>query len=123
MYRGILEAIRNMSTDDVVNLHNNYCKAVNDMDGVIYPMELLDEEFTGINPLELAKRFHDGDGNPYDNYFRSNSYECIETFNYWDDENSGIFVENIADYIAKSFDDLGNDEVAEILRNGGKETA
>lgn len=113
----IEEAIEGMCPEDLLALHNEYCEANNCMDDYVYFMEDFDEILSGYSPADVASVVSGGDHfNPNDDYFYFNGYGNLESLPSAEDaDGEVIFTGDIAEYIARTGDDLGSDEIAEIL--------
>lgn len=113
----IEEALEKMCPEDLLTLHNEYCEANNCMDDYVYFMDDFDEILSGYSPADVAGVVSGGDHfNPNDDYFYFNGYGKLESLPsavFADGE--VIFTGDIAEYIARTGDALGNDEIAEIL--------
>ena len=73
-------------------------------------------EWGGAAALMRARLCLGGHNPANDDYFYFNAYGNLESLQYADDANGEvIFPGDIAEYIARTGDDLGNDEIAEIL--------
>lgn len=72
-----------MTTQDKVNLLNEYYDAVNYMDDRIYDFDdyTINELFS--NPWDALRATHFGDTNFTDDYFHFNGYGNIETLSDW----------------------------------------
>lgn len=119
----IEKAIEEMCPEEIIMLHNNYCEACNRMDDYIYFMDDFDEMMSGMKPWEIARSaFYGTRFNPCDDYFYFNGYGNLESLPsavFADGE--VIFTGDIAEYIARTGDDLGNDEISEILEEEEEE--
>lgn len=115
----IKEAIEEMNPEELLMLHNNYCEACNYMDDYIYFMDDFDEIMSGMKPWEIARAAFYGERfNPCDDYFYFNAYGNLESLRCAEDaDDEVIFTGDIAEHIARTGDDLGNDEIAEILED------
>ena len=113
----IEKALEEMFPEDLLMLHNEYCEANNCVDDYVYFMDDFDEIMGGMKPWEIARAtFYGNRFNPCDDYFYFNAYGNLESLQYADDANGEvIFTGDIAEYITRTGDDLGNDEIAEIL--------
>ena len=113
----IEKALEEMCPEDLLMLHNEYCEANNCMDDYVYFMDDFDEILGGMKPWEIARAtFYGNRFNPCDDYFYFNACGNLESLQYAEDANGEvIFPGDIAEYIARTGDDLGNDEIAEIL--------
>ena len=110
----ILERINEMEAADLIQIHNEYCEAVNACDDYIYSMDDLDMLCSGQDAHWIACRAIFGDFNASDDYIKFNGYGNFQTLN---DYNASryIYVDDIADYIERERDSLYNDDVQEIL--------
>lgn len=113
----IEKALEKMCPEDLLMLHNEYCEETGGMDDYIYFMDDFDEIMGGMKPWEIARAAFYGERfNPCDDYFYFNAYgnlESLPSAMFADGE--VIFTGDIAEYIARTGDALGNDEIAEIL--------
>lgn len=115
-YDKIKEALEHMSTADIIAMHNAYCDATNNMDDCIYSMDDFDEIMGGESPLEIARKcFYGHEFNPNHDYFRFNGYANLESFDYAPGGNSGIYVSDIAEYIDREEDALGDCDIEAIF--------
>lgn len=112
LYDAILECLNNMNTDDLVNIHNEYCEANNDIDDRIESMIEFDDLLYGKKPSEIAEMVSGEDFNVGDDYFWFTIYG-IESSDFADD--MPIYKEDIAKYIEDERDSLYNDEIQEII--------
>lgn len=112
----IENALRKMSTEDIIAIHNAYCDASNNMDDYIYSMSDFDEVMYGVSPWKVARCCYFGESfNPCRDYFRFNGYANLESFDYAPGGNSGVYTYDIAEYIDKNEDALYNDTIQDIL--------
>ena len=111
-YEKIKSALDEMSTAELVNVHNAYCGAANYMDDYIYNMDEFDEIMSGQSPWEIARCAYYGDFCPADDYFWFNGYANLCSADYHPEI---INVEDIAQYVDDNNDDLGDCDLAEIL--------
>lgn len=114
-YEKILEALRKFNTEEIVILHNMYCEACNDMDSYVYYMEEFNDIMEDYAPNDLARTIFYGDFRPNDDYFRFNGYANLESFNYYDEETSGIYLEDIARYCNEAEENFGYEEIENIF--------
>lgn len=114
-YEKIKEVLEAMDTSDIIGIHNEYCNAANFPDDYIYCMDEFDDIMQGRNPWEIAWCCYYGDFCPAHDYFRFNGYANLESFDFAPSKNSGIFIEDIADYIDRTEDTLNNADIQEIL--------
>ena len=111
-YEKIKSALDEMSTAELVNVHNAYCDAANYMDNYIYNMDEFDEIMSGQSPWEIARCAYYGDFCPAHDYFWFNGYANLCSADY---QPEIIIIEDIAQYVDDNNDDLGNYDLAEIL--------
>lgn len=111
-YEKIKSALDEMSTAELVNVHNAYCNAANYMDDYIYDMNEFDEIMSGQTPWEIARCAYYGDFCPAHDYFWFNGYANLCSADY---QPEIIIIEDIAQYVDDNNDDLGNCDLAEIL--------
>lgn len=74
-----------------------------------------DEIFSGDLPLDIVRRCHYGDFNPGHDYFKFNGYANLESFDIALEENSGIDLEELADYIETERNALNNSDIQDII--------
>ena len=108
-YEQIMKTLEEMTTRELVEVHNKYCEAYNDMDNGIFENDdgFLEAYFME-RPAELAMAIQYGDYRYSDDYVQFNGYGNLESFNYTDGH---VFLSDIADYIA----DLNEDEQEDFL--------
>lgn len=109
----IIDLIREMQTEDVVEIHNEYCEKNRYDEYRVYPMDCFNEYCDGMTPLEIAQCGRDG-LDPNDDYFYDTIYG-LRSFSYIDEAEDVIEVGDIAEYIVDNEDPLGNDEIKEAL--------
>ena len=122
LYEQIKNALKNMDINDLVNIHNEYCDAANYPDNRIYSMEEFDELMSGSTPWEIARSAFYGDFRPCDDYFYFNGYGNLASFDYIGEDNTPIYIDDIAEYIEREGDDLWNDEIKDILAENAELT-
>ena len=121
----IIEALENMTDDNLVCVWNEYCDAVNDFDSRIENMDLLPELFdlsTAENVWNLLNRFYFGSderytgtsANPNRDYFYFNGYGNIVSTDY---PREHVDIDAVVDWIIENDDPLYCDEIADILDN------
>jgi len=115
----VTEALENMDSEELIILHNNYCDENNYIDDYINDMCMFDELESGRRPSEVLNDISD-DFNINDNYFVCGVYGYT-SFDYADDPGSPVYISDIARYIVNNMDDLGNDDIKEILETEEEE--
>ena len=108
-YEQIMETLEGMNTRELVEIHNKYCEAYNDMDNIIYENDdYFLETYFMERPAELARSIQYGDYRYSDDYVQFNGYGNLDSFDYTDGH---IFLSDIANYVA----DLDEDEQEDFL--------
>ena len=112
--RKILDCLNEMEAGDLIQIHNEYCDAVNDPDNRIYSMDDLGMLCEGQSAEWIICRTIFGDCDINDDYIMFNGYGNFRTMN---DHNAWkhIYADDIADYIEREMDSLYNDEIQDIL--------
>ena len=108
----IIDCINGMSVEEKIALHNAYCDAANCMDDCIYTMDEMEEILDGVDKWELVRMVQFGDFDCMKDFWGFNGYGNLVSYNAWE---LPIYAEDIADYILRKEDALGNDEIQEIL--------
>lgn len=104
-YDYIEERLKELNSEDLIAIHNDYCSANNYTDDEIFSMCEFDEICEGMTPTDIAQRIYYGDFNITDNYFVFNGYANFESFDYADDEKSPICISDIARYMDENDED------------------
>lgn len=97
----IERAIEKMDNEEVIDLWERYCDENNCVDDGIYNNDsmTINDFFVG-SPYDAILSVVLGDWRSADNYFRFNRYGNIESFNYWNDDNSPIDLDALVDWLA-----------------------
>lgn len=95
----LTEKFNNLSVADQVYIHNEYCEAVNDYDRRVEYMDCFDEIWGDSEPYWIACRVFYGDFNPNHEFYYLNGYGNFVSFDYADDKNSPINVDEIVDWM------------------------
>ena len=118
-YERIKEVLEELSTSDLVSMHNEYCEADRCMDDYIFPMDEFDEVMEAHTPWEVARAcYYSGKFCPAHDYFWFNAYGNCESADFPTEQ---ISIDAIAEYIGCTCDSLHNDEIQKILNDYGKE--
>jgi hypothetical protein len=105
----LIDLLQETNYPELVLLHNDYCYAIDDVDNVIYSVDVFEEVFQGSTPWEIANRVHFGDFNPFYEYFKFDGYGNIKSIPEHGLD-STIEIVEIVDYIlSKDFDFDSND--------------
>ena len=109
-------AIDDMDTAEAVDIWNNYRKACNLCDDVIYSMSEFDEVMEYESPWRIARACCYGDFCAAHKWFWFNIYGNLESSDFpIIDGDSPFSLNNVVDYIVENNDPLYNDEIQEIL--------
>ena len=115
-YEKIKAILEEISTSDIITIHNEYCNESNNMDDYIYDMSEFDEIMGNMTPWEVARCcFYGHEFCPAHDYFRFNGYANLESFDYAPGGNSGIYIDDIASFIDREENGLYCDEIMELL--------
>lgn len=115
-YGMIKDVLESMGTMDIIDIHNRYCEESNNMDDYIYSMGEFDEIMNGMAPWEVARAcFYSHEFCPAHDYFRFNGYANLESFDYAPGGNSGIYIEDIAEFIDREENALDCPEIEQIF--------
>lgn len=121
-YDQIKEILANMDDCDLVALHNAYCDATKTWDNQVFSIEDFDEIMNGKEPWEIARAcFYGRNFCPVDSWFWFNGYGNLESTDYFPCKHGPIYVEDIADYIERTEDNLDYDEIQAILEDDEEE--
>ena len=115
LYDRVLDILGGMDTEDLVSIHNEYCDNNKYMDDYIYNMCDFDDMNSGRLPSEVLNDIGDN-FNINDDYFVCGLYG-FDSFDYADDDGSPVCIEDIAKYIVNNMDDLGNDDIKDLLES------
>jgi hypothetical protein len=103
----IIQAINEMTQNELVQLNNEYCQQINASDSEIF---INDEEFFNTffdnKPFEVARSTFYGDYNFSHEYVIFNGYGNLETFGYMDVSKLCECVETMAEYIEENFNEF-----------------
>ena len=108
----IVDYIDSMGTEEKIALHNAYCDAANCMDDCIYAMDDMEEILDGVEKWELVRMVQFGDFDCMKDFWNFNGYGNLVSYNAWE---LPIYASDIADYVLRKEDSLGNDEIQYIL--------
>jgi hypothetical protein len=114
----IVDQINNLDTEDLIRLHNSYCKEANYSDNEIYGNdEDFFETFFSNNVIDAVRAASHGEYNFSENYVKFDGNGNLESFNYFgtDDLIDEVYI--IADFILENENDFDGlidlDEVGE----------
>lgn len=107
----IIEILEDMTDDEIIAVHNEYCVENNLMDEYIYDMEEFDEAMQNKSPSDIVN-YCQINFSTNDKYFSFDGYDNCFSFNY---PNSHIYITDIAEYIDSEENALDNTKIEEIL--------
>lgn len=110
----ILECLKEMETSELIQIHNEYCDATNNVDNNIYSMDDFEILCGEQDALWIACRIFYGDFNPNDDFIFFNAYGNFITGNDYNIKEH-IYISDIANHIIDNNDSLYNDDIQEIL--------
>ena len=116
--RKLVDYIDSMGVEEKIALHNTYCDAANCMDNCIYAMDEMEEILDGVDKWELVRMVQFGDFDCTKDFWSFNGYGNLVSYNAWE---LPVYAEDIADYVLRKEDSLGNDEIQEILDGEDKD--
>ena len=110
--RKLVDYINSMGIDEKIALHNTYCDAANCMDDCIYTMDEMEEILDGVDKWELVRMIRFGDFDFIKEFWGFNGYGNLVSYNALE---LPVYAEDIADYVLRKEDSLGDDEIQYIL--------
>lgn len=119
-YEKILEILKNMDTEELVNIHNEYCMEANYPDDYIYRMEEFDEICGNMEPWEIARTCYYGNFCPAHDYFWFNGYANFESADWTPDR---ICITDIAAWIAENENALNDPDIEMIFEEDDENSA
>lgn len=95
----VIEQLNNLSTDEIIVIHNDYCEVNNDSYSHIIDNddEVIDSMFN--TPSEAIRAASFGDYNHSHDYFILNGYGNLVSFNYTLDDNCPITFSELAQWL------------------------
>lgn len=112
-YERLCEALNDMSTAELVFVHNEYCESAGYMDNWIYSMDDFDEIMSGQSPWEIARcAYYSGKFCPAHDWFWFNGYGNLESDDFVPDI---IYVPDIARFVDETENTLDNDTLCDII--------
>ena len=108
----LVDYINGMGIEEKISLHNTYCDAANCMDDCIYSMDEMEEILGGVDTWELVRMVQFGDFDCMKEFWGFNGYGNLVSYNAWE---LPVYAEDIADYVLRKEDSLGDDEIQYIL--------
>ena len=132
MENKLMELFKAMDDNDLMDVWREYCEHTNRYDDEIYTMDLFDDFYCGMSPVDIATRcFYGHDEwndessfNPNRDYFYLNGYGNPVSIDYIGyNEYSEKFmcsildVDAMIDFIIDNENDLNNPDIADILED------
>ena len=105
------ETIKNLTDWDVIDIWNTYCRENSYYEDEIFAMAELDDIARDMSPIEILEQFGDMDTN--DDYFINGIYGGKSFTNPCD----VIYLDDLVDYITRTFNDCYSIEIQEVLEN------
>ena len=105
------ETIKNLTDWDVIDVWNTYCQEISYYEDEIFAMAELDDIARDMSPIEILEKFGDIDTN--DDYFTNSIYGGKSFTNLYD----VIYLDDLVDYITKTFNDCHSIEIQEVFEN------
>ena len=105
------ETIKNLTDWEVIYVWNTYCRENYCFEDEIFTMTELNDIARDMSPIEILEHFGDMDTN--DDYFINGIYGGKSFTNLYDE----ICLDDIVDYIARTFNDCYSIEIQEVLEN------
>lgn len=106
----IKEYLKGLNDSELLSIYNEFATETYDND--IYTMDEFDEICEGMTATDIARRIYNGDFRPNDEYFTFNGYDNLISTDFLEDF---IDFDDLADYIVRSEEDFGDNDIREIL--------
>lgn len=114
-YERLCDTLHNMSAEELVLVHNEYCEAAGYMDDWIYSMDEFDDIMSGQSPWEIARcAYYSGKFCPAHNWFWFNGYGNLESDDFAPDI---ISIPDIARFVDRTENTLDSDELYCIVHD------
>ena len=104
----------NFYTSTIVELFNKRCEE-NNYTERCYDNGMLDDILTGYSPSKILRMAQQNDFRVDDTYFYITDGDDLLSFNFYDDENSPIDIEELAREIVRDYNAFDNKRIAEII--------
>lgn len=88
-----------LTISQIIALHNEFCDKHGDPDSIIYQMGEFNEILSGTDPDDITRMMYYGKFNPNDDYFCFDGYANLASFNSYDDDESPIYLSELAEYV------------------------
>lgn len=124
LYQEIQEILDQLDKSDIFDLWNRYCQECNCPDDEIFLVDDFDEFLSGMKPFEVLRSVvalpeYDADIWWYDGYgnIRFGQIRYLGE----DYDKSPCFIGDIADYMARSLDPMGVQEIEDLFNRDQEE--
>lgn len=117
LYEALVSLLNSMSNEDARAVFNEYCSEYGSFEDYIYDNDEYDlnEYFQGDSPYEVLCRTGYGDYNISHDYFRTDGYNNVISFNNVHSAESPFYADELADYIIDNENALGNSDIEDLL--------
>ena len=117
-YSLIYDYISSLNDEEMIELHNDYCRYMHYYEDAVYYMDELDEQYNpALNNDSATKAYHVLElVNMSDNYFCWH-LDYLKSFNTYEDAPVRMSLREITNYIYNNANDLGNPTIREILED------
>ena len=117
LYEALVSLLNSMSNEDARAVFNEYCSEYGSLEDYIYDNDEYDlnEYFGEDSPYEVLCRTGYGDYNISHDYFRTDGYGNVRSFNNVHSDESPFYADELADYIIDNENALGNSDIEDLL--------
>lgn len=112
----LVSILEDLSTADLIDVHNHYCEENRYYDDEIHSMDLLPEYLYGIDPMCLLWRVQENDFRINHDYFKMDE-DNLCSYNEWKAREE-IDVSDLANWIIRTGDDCDCEPVQEFVIYG-----
>lgn len=110
--------LQDLDGDTLKRVWNDYCYTNSLDDNNIYDMDEFDDIMSDSTPTDIAERIFYGDFKPCDNYFNFDGRGNLASFDYLEEL---ISIDDLAQYICSTDDDLNNYDLRHFLDEDNEE--
>ena len=117
LYEALVGLLNGMSNEDARAVYNTYCSEYGYMDDYIWDNDEYDlnEYFGDDSPYEVLCRTGYGDYSISHDYFRTDGYGNVRSFNNVHSDVSPFYADELADWIIDNENSLDNAEIQDLL--------
>ena len=110
-----------LTNEQIIAMHNEFCDKHGNPDDIIYQMGEFNEILSGTDADDITRMMYYGKFNPNDDYFCFDGRGNLASFNSYDDDESPIYLSELADYVIEyGADDIeSNDLIPAFLEFTG----